>query len=129
MSDIIKFDSQLFMLANYEASEGLIPILETNDEVIEYRKKVSKIFNKYKKSIQSGECDFDFIFDHVMSMYGAIPRPNVTPEEIVDKLIEGEVMSLVEENPTESFFKLIAKIRANKELPPSDMDMDDFTID
>jgi len=99
MSELISFDNELFALANYEASEGLIPVFKTQEEIAKYRVKVAKIFNRYKISIQRGECDIDFILNTVMTKYGAIPRPNMTPEEIVDNLLAGNDMSQVKEEP------------------------------
>jgi len=140
MSDIMKFDNELFALANYEASEGLIPILKDENQLLEYRKKVYTIFNRYKKSIQSGECDYEFLFNTVMSKYGAIPRLKMTPEEVVDRIIAGENMSQIKESPADMLLNLIGKIGSNNTLTDDtddtddignigDMNMDDNNID
>jgi hypothetical protein len=95
-SDLMNYDNELFLLANYEAAKGLIPILETPEQVNKYRAKVAKIFNRYKVSIQSGECDLKFIRDSVMSKYGAIPPLDMTEEEMIEHVIEGNDLNRIE---------------------------------
>lgn len=91
MSDIMSFDNELFMLANYEAAEGLIPVFETQEQIAQYRIKVAKIFNKYKRSIQDGECDLDFVMDTIMSKYGAIPQPRLTLKKLLKMLSQVKI--------------------------------------
>jgi hypothetical protein len=99
LSDLMNFDNQLFVLANYEAAEGLIPIFKTEEETAEYRAKVANIFNGYKLGIQNGEYNLDFVTKTVMGKYGTIPQLNLTPEEMVDNLIEGKDMCQIQDEP------------------------------
>jgi len=107
----MRFDNELFMIANYEASKGLIPVFSTDEEVRLHRAKVARIFNRYKTSIQNGECDITFILNTVMTRYGSIPQPKITAEEMVENLIEGKDMCRVEENPLENDLLNIAELR------------------
>jgi len=100
LSELMGFDNELFMIANYEAAEGLIPVLNTQEELLQHKVKVAKIFNRYKLCIQDGECDIDFILDNVMSKYSAILQPKISNKEMVQNLLDGKDMSRVLPEPT-----------------------------
>jgi len=114
-NDLINIDEELFQLASYEASKGLIPILNTSEEVGALRRKASEIFNEYKLGIQRGSFDLHYVRNRV-SKYCAIPSKYQSNEEQYDALLNGEDTDIIG-NDDELYAELLAKYsQASKDL-------------
>jgi len=113
--DLMDMDEELFQLASYEASEGLIPILSTPEEVDALKQKVSKIFNEYKLGIQRGSFDLHYIKNRV-SKYGSILSKYKNNEEQYDAILNGEDTDIIE-NDEKLYTDMLTKyLQATKDL-------------
>jgi hypothetical protein len=110
-SELMDMDDMLFQLASYEASEGLVPLLTTQEDVLAFKMKSSKIFNEYKLGIQRGSFDLHYIKNRV-SKFGPILAKYNSEDEVIDDMFNGADTDIIENESIEraqSFEDLLKK--------------------
>jgi len=81
-------DSKLYQLAAYQTTGGLLPDMSSPEEMLEYQTNVIKTFNHYKRRIQLGSCDFNFIKKQVLSENGPFKSGKYSLDEDIDNILE-----------------------------------------
>lgn len=85
--EVKDLDDALYDLASYETLGGLILKPVSQEEMFDLYSRIITTFNMFKRSIQNGECTFEFIKEGVLARNGAFPRQKITDEEIVEQTI------------------------------------------
>jgi len=68
--EVSKLDNALFQLASYDVTQGLLVVPETLEGESNLARKTMSRFNYLKKLIQSGECTYEFIKNHILAKNG-----------------------------------------------------------
>jgi len=72
--EVIRLDQDLYQLAMYEVTDGLIIMPKSHEELLAIEEKAAIKFNYFKKQIRNGECTYDFIKWNVLDKNGAFPK-------------------------------------------------------
>jgi hypothetical protein len=81
-------DSKLYQLAAYKTTGGLLPDMTTPEEILEYQNKVTATFNHFKRRIQIGSYDFDFIKKQVLNENGPFKNQEISIDEDIENILE-----------------------------------------
>jgi hypothetical protein len=84
-------DAKLYQLAAYNTTGGLLPEFTSPEEMLEYQNEVIRTFNHFKRKIQLGSYDYDFIKKQVLFKHGPFKAQEYSLEEdLLNILKEGE---------------------------------------
>ena len=72
--ETMNMDGALQRLALYEVTKGQMVIPTEFEEMLWLHRDIAVKFNEFKKRIQIGDCDFEFIRDHVLGTYGPFSK-------------------------------------------------------
>jgi hypothetical protein len=88
--DIYKWDNQLFQLASYEVTGGLMILPSSIEEAMELQQSIFKKFNYFKRLIQIGESTLEELHESVLRKNGAIfgVEKQKRKEDDIDELVE-----------------------------------------
>jgi septum formation inhibitor MinC len=92
LNQIIMMDQHLMGLAAYELSQGMKILPLTQDELIDFNRRINKQFVQFKKMIQLNECTFDELEQMVLRRHGAVPNPyaNMSMDEVLEEISNEE---------------------------------------
>jgi hypothetical protein len=84
-------DSKLYQLAAYKTTGGLLPEFTSPEEMLEYQNEVIRTFNHFKRKIQLGSYDYEFVKRQVLSEHGPFKAEKYSLERDIKNILkEGE---------------------------------------
>jgi hypothetical protein len=86
LADTMDKDSQLQLLAVYDATHGLIVTYNTAEEEMAFRNLMIRKFNMFKRGIQLGEYTFEELRDYVLRKNGPYRQNVLTDDQEIDRL-------------------------------------------
>ena len=103
--EVSRLDRDLFQLASYDITNGLLIIPETPEEEAEQARKTITRFNQLKRLIQTGECTYEYIHDTILARCGAYYHKELhrTIDEEIDSVIEEAEKKFNEPEETEDY--------------------------
>lgn len=94
-----RLDHELYRLASYEVTHGMIIVPHSLGEVVDLQEKIAKRFNYFKRLIRTGECTFEFIKRNVLQDNGPFVQEELSLDDpdyfnklsVLDKEIDKEI--------------------------------------
>ena len=88
--EVSKLDTQLFKLATYEVTGGMMIAPSNMEEMMEIQKRSVSQFNYFKKLIHNNEATLEQLTQQILAKNGPFPRKSLEVNESnIDEIIEG----------------------------------------
>jgi len=126
LEDVIKLDQELFELATYEVTHGMIMVAEGIDILLDQRRQIANKFNYFKTLVRNNSCTLEFIKNTVLDKNG--PFPQKQPKDI-DEWIENMInpKEIEEPDPTDDALLVNNICQILKNIAGSDIDINQIT--
>jgi len=104
-----RIDKVLLELANYDVSNGLIPVFDSSDEVQKFSISVMRKFNYFKNLIRTGEVTLIDLEDDIVSRNAALFQGDNERKELSDENLNNLIESYEKREKNDEDAALIGK--------------------
>jgi len=147
IDETMRLDQDLYQLASYDVTHGMIIVPHSLVEVVSLQEKVANRFNYFKRLIRTGECTFEFIKQNVLRDNGPFVQKELslddpdffnklsTPNEEIDEceynkapknFVMGILKLMTDEIKNANKDRTDNKGDVKTEAEPFDVDLDEF---